>query len=39
MLTEFAGQPAVTLRAPDGASAVVLLNGAQLVSPVLPGNS
>jgi len=32
MLTEFAGQPAVTLRAPDGASAVVLLNGAQLVS-------
>jgi glucose-6-phosphate 1-epimerase len=32
MLTEFAGQPAVALRAPDGASAVVLLHGAQVVS-------
>jgi glucose-6-phosphate 1-epimerase len=32
MLTEFAGQPAVTLHAPDGASAVVLLHGAQVVS-------
>lgn len=31
-LTEFAGQPAVALRAPDGASAVVLLHGAQVVS-------
>jgi glucose-6-phosphate 1-epimerase len=32
MLTEFAGQPAVALRAPGGASAVVLLHGAQVVS-------
>jgi len=32
MLTEFCGQPAVALRAPDGASAVVLLHGAQVVS-------
>ena len=32
MLTEFAGQPAVALRAPDGAAAVVLLHGAQVVS-------
>jgi glucose-6-phosphate 1-epimerase len=32
MSTEFAGQPAVALRAPDGASAVVLLHGAQVVS-------
>jgi len=32
MLTEFAGQPALALRAPDGASAVVLLHGAQVVS-------
>ncbi len=32
MPTGFAGQPAVTLRAPDGASAVVLLHGAQVVS-------
>jgi len=31
-LSEFAGQPAVALRAPDGASAVVLLHGAQVVS-------
>ena len=31
-LTEFAGQPAVALRAPDGASAVVLLHGGQVVS-------
>ena len=29
---EFRGQPAVALRAPDGASAVVLLHGAQVVS-------
>jgi glucose-6-phosphate 1-epimerase len=32
MSTEFAGQPALALRAPDGASAVVLLHGAQVVS-------
>jgi glucose-6-phosphate 1-epimerase len=32
MLSEFAGQPAVALRAPDGALAVVLLHGAQVVS-------
>ncbi len=32
MLTEFAGQPAVALRAPDGAAAIVLLHGAQVVS-------
>ena len=32
MSTEFAGQPAVALRAPDGASAVVLLHGGQVVS-------
>jgi glucose-6-phosphate 1-epimerase len=32
MMTEFAGQPAVSLRAPDGATAVVLLHGAQVVS-------
>lgn len=32
MLTEFAGQQAVALRAPDGAAAVVLLHGAQVVS-------
>lgn len=32
MLTEFAGQPAVALCAPDGASAVVLLHGAQVLS-------
>jgi glucose-6-phosphate 1-epimerase len=32
MMTEFAGQPAVSLRAPDGAAAVVLLHGAQVVS-------
>lgn len=31
-LTEFRGQPAVALRAPDGASATVLLHGAQVVS-------
>lgn len=32
MLSGFAGQPAIALRAPDGASAVVLLHGAQVVS-------
>ena len=32
MLTEFRGQPAVALEAPDGARAVVLLHGAQVVS-------
>lgn len=32
VMTEFAGQPAVALRAPDGATAVVLLHGAQVVS-------
>jgi len=32
LLQPFAGQPAVQLRAPDGASAVVLLHGGQLVS-------
>jgi len=32
LMTTFAGQPAVALRAPDGASAVVLLHGAQVVS-------
>lgn len=32
MLTAFAGQPAVELRAPDGATAIVLLHGAQVVS-------
>jgi len=31
-LTQFAGQPAVALRAPDGAAAIVLLHGAQVVS-------
>jgi glucose-6-phosphate 1-epimerase len=31
-LTEFVGQPAVVLRSPDGASAVVLLHGGQVVS-------
>lgn len=31
-LTEFRGQPAVWLAAPDGARAVILLHGAQLVS-------
>jgi len=31
-LTEFAGQPVVALRAPDGAAAIVLLHGAQVVS-------
>jgi glucose-6-phosphate 1-epimerase len=29
---DFLGQPAISLRAPDGAAAVVLLHGAQLVS-------
>jgi len=32
MVTEFHGQPAVALEAPDGARAVVLLHGAQVVS-------
>lgn len=32
MLTEISGQPAVALRAPDGACAAVLLHGAQVVS-------
>jgi glucose-6-phosphate 1-epimerase len=36
-VTEFQGQPAVTLTAPDGARAVVLLHGAQLVSWVPAG--
>lgn len=31
-LAEFRGQPAVALRAPDGATAIVLLHGAQVVS-------
>jgi glucose-6-phosphate 1-epimerase len=31
-LAQFRGQPAVLLRAPDGASAVVLMHGAQVVS-------
>ena len=31
-LTEFQGQPALRLRAPDGAQATVLLHGAHLVS-------
>jgi len=34
---DFQGQPAVALRAPDGATAVVLLHGAQLVSWVPAG--
>lgn len=32
MITEFHGQPAVALEAPDGARAVVLLHGAQVAS-------
>jgi glucose-6-phosphate 1-epimerase len=32
LLTEVSGQPAVALRAPDGACATVLLHGAQVVS-------
>jgi len=32
LIQPFAGQPAVQLRAPDGASAMVLLHGGQLVS-------
>ena len=32
MLTQFNGRPAVALQAPDGAQAVLLLQGAQLVS-------
>lgn len=36
-LTEFQGQPALSLRAPDGARATVLLHGAHLVSWVPAG--
>jgi glucose-6-phosphate 1-epimerase len=36
-LTSFAGQPALTLQAPDGARATVLLHGAHLVSWVPAG--
>jgi glucose-6-phosphate 1-epimerase len=36
-LTEFRGQPALHLRAPDGAQATVLLHGGHLVSWVPAG--
>lgn len=39
MLTTFQGQPALALRAPDGACATVLLHGAHLVSWVPAGGS